>query len=277
MHSGMIHSLRLTFSTVGIICAFAMRVQPQTTECGDKVQDPPGETEQQAMAAEARGDTRSALELMNQAAQDLSRRGTATDTARVESELGDIYLGHGDFNKAFKYKKKAFEKYREQGVLIEARRSALSLATVLLHRGDARGAGQYLNLARTLPVGKSCLDDDDRAAFASVSAWEDQLLGAPDLAVRESATALEFWRKAHGDDHPFVGWGHALLGDALLNAGEPMRALDEFRQATEVLAKSLPPTDKRYQAAVKDYTRELREIGRKDEAESVLRNSLLGH
>jgi tetratricopeptide (TPR) repeat protein len=279
MNVKMIHASRLTLLTIGILCALAVRVQSQsagtTVGCTDKTQDPPGESERHAMAADVRGDTRSALALMNQVARDVGSRGKVINTALVESELGDLYLEHGDFNRAFQQKKKAFQMYLNEGVLIEARRSAVSLATVLLHRDDANGADRYLAVARALAVESSCLDDDDRAAFASVSAWDDQLLGARDLAVQASATALDLWRKAHGEDHPFVGWGHLLLGDALANADEPTRALNEFRQATEILAKSLPSTDRRYQAAVHEYARALRKAGRKGDADGVLKDSLL--
>jgi tetratricopeptide (TPR) repeat protein len=217
--------------------------------------------ERAAFVAQANGRMNDSLMFLSNASREPGSLNSPLAQARIESEIGDIFLSKGEWEQAYQHKKRAFDAFQAGGIFIEVRRTALSLTTILLERKQFNDASRYLDIARYAPVASKCLDDDDRATLSSLSSSEDQLAGALNAAVTDSRNALEYWSLAHGANHPFTGWGHLLLADAYANAGRSKEALSEFRLAVAILGGSLPKSDKHYLTAVREYGRELQKSG----------------
>jgi hypothetical protein len=83
------------------------------------------------------------------------------------------------------------------------------------------------------------LDDDDRAAIASLQGWQAQFDGDYTVGVARYRQALDLWRRLHGEEHSYTGWGHLLLGDAEAAAGQLTTALREIRQSVAILDRAL--------------------------------------
>jgi hypothetical protein len=198
--------------------------------------------------------------LLSKASREPDSMNSPLVQARIDSEIGDVFLSQKKWSKARHYKELALHGYQAGGVLIEVRRTALSLAMLSLQRKQLQDADRYLGVARSVPVASDCLDNDDRAVLAALSSWEDLLTGAGNAAIMESKKALEYWFLAHGANHPFTGWGHQLLADAYANTDRSEEALSEFQLAIIILGSSLPKSDERYLKAVSGYRQELQTL-----------------
>ncbi len=124
------------------------------------------------------------------------------------------------------------------------------------------------------------LDDDDRAAIASLQGWKAQLDGDFATSALRYQQALNLSRRFHGEDHPFTGWDYLLLGTAHAETGELTTALGEMRQGIAILEHTLSKQNPRYLVAEIAYSRVLDATGSHGEAtrikataESLLRDA----
>ena len=113
------------------------------------------------------------------------------------------------------------------------------------------------------------LDDDDRAAITSLQGWQAQFDGDFARSVARYREALDLWRRHHGEEHPFTGWGHLLLGDAQFEAGQLTAALEEIRQGVAVLDCTLSRENPHYLIAELAYSRVLDATGSHAEATRI--------
>jgi tetratricopeptide (TPR) repeat protein len=110
------------------------------------------------------------------------------------------------------------------------------------------------------------LDDDDRAAIASLQGWEALFHDDFTVGVARYRQALDFWKRRHGEEHPYTGWGHLLLGDANAAAGQLTTALEEMRQGIAILDRTLGRQNPRFLLAEIAYSRVLDATGSHSEA-----------
>jgi tetratricopeptide (TPR) repeat protein len=252
-------------TTSSLILCSAMALSQPSNDCQNTAGEA-GPLERQALLAQAEGKTDDSIGLLLKASGQPDN--SLTVEGRINGEIGDAYLSLRQWAHAYQYKKQAFDAFQAGGILIEARRAALSLAVVLFQQKRFDDGNHYLSLARSMSVSDKCLDNDDRATLASLSSWVEQRAGSADAAIADSIAALNYWSLAHGANHPFTGWGHLLLADAYVNFGRSDKALSEFRLAITILGCSLPTSDRRYIAAVKAYELTLRRSGNKMEAKA---------
>jgi len=99
--------------------------------------------------------------------------------------------------------------------------------------------------------------------------WEAQLNGSFLASVARYRAALDLWRRRHGEEHPFTGWGHLLLGDAQFEAGDLTAALDEIKLGVAVLDRTVGPQNPHYLMAELAYSRILDATGSHAEAAEV--------
>jgi tetratricopeptide (TPR) repeat protein len=243
-----------------LICSITAQSQSSpSTECHNS----PAELtsfEKEAFVAHAKGRMDDSLTLLSKASREPDSINSPLVQARIENELGDVFLSQKNWSEAYRHKQRALHAFQAKSVLTEVRRTAVSLAMLSLQRKQLQDADQYLRVARSVPVASDCLDNDDHAVLAALSSWEDLLTGAGNAAIMESKKALEYWSLAHGANHPFTGWGHQLLADAYANADRSEEALSEFQLAITILGSSLPKSDERYLKAVSGYRQELHKL-----------------
>ncbi len=128
---------------------------------------------------------------------------------------------------------------------------------------------KYLTLAVKEARAASDLDDDDRAAVTSLQGWQAQLDGDFTMSIARYRQALDLWRRRHGEEHPFTGWGHLLLGDAQFEAGQLTTALEEIKQGVAVLDRTVGNQNPHYLIAELAYSRVLDATGSHAEAARI--------
>lgn len=227
-------------------------------------------SEQSARGFVLQGKTAEAERAYRIAERAYAQDGKGADVSRVASELGDLYLSSGETKKALESKMVALKRFQEMDDADSTLRNAMAIATICFGQKNLVAGTQYLDIARIAAQHATSMDDDDRAAMASLNGWEAQLSGAQETAIAGFQKAVALWTAAHGSEHPYTGWGHLLMGDALANAGRERDALSELEQAVSVLGRTVPKSDAHYVTAVKAYVRTLRLSGRRSEAAAVL-------
>jgi len=191
------------------------------------------------------------------------------DYAMALDDFGGLYLATAQYEPAEKLKTKAldlYEKIDDHGGMV---RASCDLAAIAFGQKKGGSGSNYLRRAVKEERTAKDLDDDDRAAIASLQGWEALFHGDFVVGVARYRQALELWRKLHGEQHPYTGWGHLLLGDADAAAGEWDAALGEVRQSISILDHALGRQNPRYLLAEMAYSRVLDATGSHSEAAQI--------
>jgi tetratricopeptide (TPR) repeat protein len=191
------------------------------------------------------------------------------DYAMALDDFGGLYVATGQFEAADKMRAKAlgiYEKVEDHGGIA---RASCDLATIAFSQKKVASGSKYLARAVKEARAASGLDNDDRAAIASLQGWQAQFDGDFTMSVARYQQALDLWRRRHGEEHPFTGWGHLLLGDAQLEAGQLTTALEEIRQGVAVLERTVGHQNPHYLLAELAYSRILDATGSHAEAARI--------
>jgi tetratricopeptide (TPR) repeat protein len=191
------------------------------------------------------------------------------DYAMALDDFGGLYIATGQFEVADKMRTKAlgiYEKIEDHGGVA---RTSCDLATVAFSQKRVATGSKYLAQALKEARTTNDLDDDDRAAISALQGWQAQFDGDFTKSVASYRQALDLWRRHHGEEHPFTGWGHLLLGDAQFEAGQLTAALEEIRQGVAVLDRTLSRENPHYLIAELAYSRVLDATGSHAEAARI--------
>jgi tetratricopeptide (TPR) repeat protein len=191
------------------------------------------------------------------------------DYAMALDDFGALYVATGQFEPAEKMRTKAlgiYEKVEDHGGIA---RASCDLATIAFSQKKVASGSKYLAQAVKEARAANDLDDDDRAAITSLQGWQAQFDGDFAMSVARYRQALDLWRSRHGDEHPFTGWGHLLLGDAQFEAGQMTTALEEIRQGIAVLDRTVGHQNPHYLIAELAYSRVLDATGFHAEAARI--------
>jgi tetratricopeptide (TPR) repeat protein len=201
------------------------------------------------------------------------------DYAMALDDFGGLYVAMGQFEAADKLREKALGIYEQLGDHAGIARAACDMATTAFNQKKVNNGNKYLERAAKEMKVASDLNDDDRAAIISLQGWQAQLDGDFSMSVARYRKALDLWRRRHGEEHPFTGWGHLLLGDAQFEAGSLTAALAEIKQGVAVLDRTVGPQNPHYLMAELAYARILDATGSnvkaaklKASAESLLKD-----
>jgi len=189
--------------------------------------------------------------------------------AAALDDFGGLYLANGEPEVAEKIKTKALGLYENTGEHGGVARVACDLAAIEFNRKQVRHGSKYLERAVKEAHVASDLDDDDRAAIASLQGWEALLHDDMTAGVARYRQALDLWRKSHGEEHPYTGWGYLLLADADAKAGHLTTALGEMRQSVVILERTVGRQNTRYLLAEIAYSRVLDATGSHSEAAQI--------
>lgn len=188
------------------------------------------------------------------------------DYAMALDDLGRIYLATRQFDVAEKIRKKALNLYQQIGDDDGLTRALTDLAAISFHEKKVNQGSRYLDRAVDEAREAKNLDDDDRAAIASLQGWKAQFDRDYTLSIVKYQQSLELWRNLHGEEHPYTGWGYLLLGDAEADAGQLVLAEKEIRQSIAILGRALGQQNPRYLLAELAYARVLDAAGSHREA-----------
>jgi tetratricopeptide (TPR) repeat protein len=191
------------------------------------------------------------------------------DYAMALDDFGGLYLATGQFEVADKMKTKAlglYEKIDDHGGMV---RASCDLAAIAFGQKKVGSGSNYLKRAVKEARAANDLDDDNRAAIASLQGWEALFHDDFTVGVARYRQALELWRKRHGEEHPYTGWGHLLLGDADAEAGQLTAALGKMRQGIAILDRALGRQNPRYLLKEIAYSRVLDATGSHSEAAQI--------
>ena len=191
------------------------------------------------------------------------------DYAMALNDFGGLCVATGQFDVADKMRTKAlaiYEKVEDHGGIA---RASCDLATVAFSQKKVGSGRNYLARAVKEARAANTLDDDDRAAIASLQGWQAQFDGDFPMSVAKYRLALDLWRRHHGEEHPFTAWGHLLLGDAQFEAGQLTTALEEMKQGVSVLDHTVGNQNPHYLTAELAYSRILDATGSHAEAARI--------
>jgi tetratricopeptide (TPR) repeat protein len=191
------------------------------------------------------------------------------DYAMALDDFGGLYAAAGQFEVADKMRTKAlglYEKVQDHGGIA---RASCDLATTAFSQKKVATGNRYLAGAAKEAKAANDLDDDDRAAISSLQGWQAQFDGDFPMSVARYRKALDLWRRRHGEEHPFTGWGHLLLGDAQFEAGQLKAALEEIKLGVAVLDRTVGQQNPHYLVAELAYSRILDATGSHAEAARI--------
>jgi tetratricopeptide (TPR) repeat protein len=191
------------------------------------------------------------------------------DYAMALDDFGGLYVATGQFEVADKMRTKALGIYETVGDHGGMARSSGDLAGTAFSQKKVGSGSKYLERAMKEARLASDLDDDDRAAIASLQGWKSQLDGDFAMSAGRYRQALDLSRRFHGEEHPFTGWNYMLLGEAHADAGQLTTALGEMRQGIAVLDRTLGHQNPRYLVAEMAYSRVLDATGSRAEAARI--------
>jgi len=189
--------------------------------------------------------------------------------AAALDDFGGLYLANGEFEIADKIKTKALGLYERIGEHEGIARAACDLAAIKFNQKQVTRGSRYLERAVKESQAASSLEDDDRAAILSLQGWEALLHDDTAAGVASYRQALDLWRKRHGEEHPYTGWGYLLLGDADAKAGHLTTALGEMRQSAAILERTVGRQNSRYLLAELAYSRVLDATGSHSQAAQI--------
>ena len=189
--------------------------------------------------------------------------------AVVLDDFGGLYLSTGQFETAGKMKTRALGLYEKVDDHAGIVRASYDLATVAFSQKKVAEGSRCLKRAVKEARTANGLDDDDRATIASLQGWQAQFDGDYPLSTAKYRQALDLWRRLHGEEHPYTGWGYLLLGDADAAAGQLTAAMEEIKQSIAILDRSLGRQNPRYLSAEMAYARVLDEAGFQSRAAQI--------
>jgi tetratricopeptide (TPR) repeat protein len=140
------------------------------------------------------------------------------------------------------------------------------MAGAAIQQHDGKIAKAYLLKAIAESRLTDELTDDDRAALASTEALLASMNGKTQEAVANYRQALELWKRRHGEQHHFTGWGYVLLGQALATNGQPQDGLVNLQRGLTILDQTVGPQNPRYLVGEILYAKILDQSGMHSEA-----------
>lgn len=191
------------------------------------------------------------------------------DYAKALDDFGGLYLETGQFEEAKRIKTKALRIYEKVDEHAGITRVSCDLAAIEFNQKKVASGSKYLKRAVKEASVADELDDEDRATIASLRGWEALFHRDFTSSVANYKEALDIWRRRHGEEHPYTGWGHLLLGDAEEKAGQLTPALSEMRQSVAILDRTLGRQNPRCLLAEIAYSRVLDATGSHSEAARI--------
>jgi tetratricopeptide (TPR) repeat protein len=191
------------------------------------------------------------------------------DYARALNDFGGLYVSTGQFDVADKLRTKALGLYEKVGDHGGVARASGNLAGIAFSQKKVGRGSKYLKRATKEERLANNLDDDDRAAIASLQGWQAQFDGDFAMSVTRYRQSLDLLRRRHGEEDSVTGWAHSLLGEAHADAGQLATALGEMRQGVAVLDRTLGRQNPRYLTAEMAYSRILDATGSHSEAARI--------
>lgn len=188
------------------------------------------------------------------------------DYAMALNGLGRLYVDSNQFQMATSIRERALHLYESISDHAGVARVLSDQASAAFSQNQRRQGEKYLKQALKEVRLTKDFDDDDRAALASVQGWKAQFDDDPSKSILEYQLALSLWKKSHGEEHPFTGWGYMLLGKAEADAGKLAIALSDMHQGLSILGRTLSTNDPRYLTAELAYAQALDETGAHTEA-----------
>ena len=180
--------------------------------------------------------------------------------------FGGLFLAMGQPEIAGRIREKALRIYEKTndhtGIAIVCN----ALAGLAFTQKRIRQGREYLERARKEAQLASDFDDDNLAAISSMQGWLAQVDGDVVAAVSAYQSALDLWRRRHGEEHPSTGWGYVLLGNAKAEGGELKAALTTMQSGLAILVLTLGRHNARYLTAEIAYTHVLDRTGARTEA-----------
>ncbi len=221
------------------------------------------------LAYEDEGDLQSARHADEESIRILEPLPTIRDYAMALDDLGGVFVTTGQFEASDKLRAKALGLYESIADHGGEAMASSDLALSSFRQNKVSQGKKYLERALREARAATDLDNDDRAAIASLQgwkAWHDRDYSASMAKYRQ---ALDFLRSLHGEDHPSTGWAHVLLGDANAAAGQLKAALTETKEGMDILDRSLGHQNRHTLLAELAYARVLDASGSHVEAESI--------
>jgi tetratricopeptide (TPR) repeat protein len=191
------------------------------------------------------------------------------DYAVALDDFGGLYLATGQFEIAGKIKTKALGLYEKIDDHRDIARVSCDLAAIAFSQKKVVSGSKHLERAVKEVRIANDLDDDDRAAIASLQGWEALFHDDFTSSLARYRQALDLWKRRHGEEHPYTGWGYLLLGDVDAKAGHLTIALGELKQSLAILDHTLGSDTQRYLIAEMAYSRVLDETGSHLEAAQI--------
>lgn len=139
-----------------------------------------------------------------------------------------------------------------------------NLAAVALEQKHIRKAKTLFSRAEAEMT--SDLTDDDRAFISDIQGCIDDKTKHTPEAVDDYERALEFWKKGHGDEHPFTGWRYLLLGNAYAANGNLDQAVTTMHHGLTIMDRTAGSQNPRYLSGEIMYARILKKYGKRAEA-----------
>ena len=221
------------------------------------------------LAYEDEGDLQRARHAYEESLQILKSLPDSRDYAMALDDFGRLCLAAGQFDDAEKVRMKAlrlYEKVDDHGGMT---RASTDLAAISFREKKVKQGSRYLERAVKEAQAASDLDDDDRAAIVSLQGWQAQFNGDNRLSTERFQQSLDLWRKLHGEEHPYTGWGYLLLGDAEAAAGQLTLAERNIQQSIGILDRTVGRQNPRYLLAELAYARVLDDAGSHREAAQI--------
>jgi tetratricopeptide (TPR) repeat protein len=158
----------------------------------------------------------------------------------------------------------ALEIFKQQGNHRCLAKTYANLAATALEQKKVHAAKAFFSKATAEMTPD--LTDDDRAFISDIQGWIDDKTGHASDAVDDYERALAFWRKNHGEEHPFTGWRYLLLGNAYAANGEPSKAIAMMAQGLAIMDRTAGRQNPKYVAGEMMYARVLDRYGKQTEA-----------
>lgn len=183
------------------------------------------------------------------------------DYAMALDDFGGIYVTTGQFDVANQLRTKALGLYEKLNDHAGEARASSHLAGTAFSQKNVRDGSKHLRRATREAKLASDLDDEDRAAIASLNGWQAQLEGDAAASVASYRQSLDLLKRRHGEEHPSVGWAYLLLGETDAAAGQLDPALQEMRQGLAILGRTVSDQNPHYLVAELAYSRVLDDAG----------------
>src|SRR5258708_1116077 len=180
--------------------------------------------------------------------------------------FGGLLLAMGQPLAAGRIREKALHVYEKTNDHSGIAVACSDLAGLAFSQERIRRGRKYLERARKEAQLASDLDDDNRAAIPSMQGWLALLKGDAMAAASAYQYSLDLWRRRHGEEHPYTGWGYVLLGNTKAQGGELTGGLADIRNGLAVLEPTLGRQNERFLTAEIAYSRVLDRTGARSEA-----------